>query len=91
MCYFFHMKPIRYDRHAKKRMKDRTVDEEETEYTIEHPDSLVESIKGRMNAFKFINGRYLRVTFKEEADHILVITVTVRTKVFGGRYEYRIQ
>jgi hypothetical protein len=85
------MKPIQYDRHAKRRMKDRAVSQEETQLAIENPDSLEKSVKGRSSAFKFMNGRYLRVTFKEELDHVLVVTVTVRKKPFGGQYENRIQ
>ena len=78
------MKPINYDRHAKKRMKDREVSENETELAIKNPDFCEPSVKGRINAFKFTNGRYLRVTFKEEGDYILVITVTIRKKPFRG-------
>ena len=77
-------KPVKYDRHAKKRMKEREVSKDETEFAIENPDFCEPSIKGRMNAFKFTNGRYLRVTFKEEVDHILVITVTIRKRPFRG-------
>ena len=76
------MKPIKYDRHAKRRMRDRHVTEDEVKSAIEDPDFLEQSIKGRLSAFKLINGRYLRVTFKEEPDHILVITVTIRKKPF---------
>ncbi len=76
------MKLIKYDRHAKRRMKDRRVIDDEVKSAIENADFLEQSIKGRFNAFKFINGRYLRVTFKEEPDHILVITVTIRKKPF---------
>ncbi len=76
------MKLIKYDRHAKRRMKDRHVIDDEVKSAIEDADFLEQSIKGRLNAFKFINGRYLRVTFKEEPDHILVITVTIRKKPF---------
>ena len=85
------MKQFQYDRHAKRRMKDRKVNQEEVELTIENPDFLKPSIKGRRNAFKFINERYLRVTFKEALDHFFIITVTVRKKPFGGQYENRIQ
>jgi len=76
------MKLIKYDRHARRRMKDRHVIANEVKSAIEDADFLEQSIKGRLNAFKFINGRYLRVTFKEEPDHILVITVTIRKKPF---------
>ena len=76
------MKPIRFDRHAKRRMKEREITEEEAEITIKNPEYTELSVKGRTNAFKFINGRFLRVTFKEESDYILVITVTMRKKPF---------
>ena len=72
-------------------MKDREVSQKEIELTIKNPDLLKQSIKGRTNAFKFLNDRYLRVTFKEEANRLYVITVTVRKKPFGGQYENRIQ
>ena len=65
-------------------MKDREVSEDEAEFVIKNPDSCEPGVKGRINAFKFVNGRYLRVTFKEESDLILVITVTVRKKPFIG-------
>jgi hypothetical protein len=65
-------------------MKEREVTEDETETVIKIPDSSEPSIKGRTNAFKFLNGRYMRVTFKEESDHILVITVTIKKKPFKG-------
>ncbi|MBI3814784.1 MAG: hypothetical protein HY279_10035 [Nitrospinae bacterium] len=73
-------------------MKERGVTEEEAGIAINEPEYMEPSIKGRKNAYKFINGRFLRVTFKEEYDHILVITVTVRKKPFKGEiYENRIQ
>ena len=75
---------IKYDRHARRRMKERGVTEKEAEITIKEPEYIEPSIKGRKNAYKFISGRFLRVTFKEEYDHILVITVTVRKKPFKG-------
>ena len=76
------MKSIGYDRHAKRRMREREVTEEQVEIAIREPESYEQSIKGRKNAYKFLNGRFLRVTYREEADHILVITVTVRKTPF---------
>jgi len=81
---FTHMRAVKYNRHAKKRMKDRDVSEDEVLFVIKNPDSCEPSIKGRINAFKFIRGRHIRVTFKEESVHILVITVTIRKKPFQG-------
>ena len=52
--------------------------------TVNHPDYIEPSIKGRKNAYKFIGSRFLRVTFKEEPENILVITVTIRKKPFKG-------
>lgn len=78
------MKSIRYDRHARRRMKEREITEEEAEITIKEPEFTKPSVKDRTNAFKFTGGRFLRVTFKEEPDHILVITVTMRKKPFRG-------
>lgn len=78
------MKFIRYDRHAKRRMKEREITEEEAEIAINNPDYIEPSIKGRKNAYKFIGSRFLRVTFKEEPENILVITVTIRKKPFKG-------
>lgn len=76
------MQPIRFDRHAKRRMKERGVTEDEALRVIENPDLSEPGVKGRRNSFKFISGRYLRVTYKEESDHVLVITVTARKKPF---------
>jgi len=51
------MKLIKYDLHAKRRMKDRHVIDDEVKSAIEDADFLEQSIKGRLNVFKFINGR----------------------------------
>lgn len=76
------MKAVRYDRHAKRRMKERDVSEEEAETAINNPDYQEPSIKGRMNSYRFTGSRHLRITYREEADYILVITVTIRKKSF---------
>lgn len=78
------MKQILYDRHARRRMKERGASETEVESVISDPDVLFPSVKDRMNALRWLNGRYLRVTFKEETDTILVITVAVRKRPFVG-------
>lgn len=76
------MKPIRYGRHARRRMKEREVTEAEAEIAIKEPAFIESTVKGRRNAYKFIGGRYLRATYKEESDHILVITITMRKRPF---------
>jgi hypothetical protein len=52
-------------------MKDREVTQEEAEMTIREPEYTEPSVKGRTNAYRFTGGRFLRVTFKEEPDHII--------------------
>lgn len=78
------MKPVRFDRHARRRIKERSITEEEAEATLREPEFTEASVNGRVNAFKYTGNRYLRVTFKEESDHFLVITVTMRKKPFKG-------
>lgn len=78
------MKSIKFDRHARRRMKERGITDTEAETVIKEPEYTEPSVKGRINAFKFIGNRFLRVTFKEEPDHFLVITVTMRKKSFRG-------
>jgi hypothetical protein len=76
------MKPITYCRHARKRMKDRIVTEEEVSFVVNQADYIELDVKDRKNAYKYINDRFIRVTFKEENDNILIITVTIRKKPF---------
>ena len=78
------MKQILFDRHARKRIKESGAGDMEVESVIRDPELLLPSVKDRMNAFRWLNGRYLRVTFKEETDAILVITVAVRKRPFVG-------
>jgi hypothetical protein len=63
-------------------MHERNVTESEIEAVMAATEYIELSVKGRMNAFHFINDRYLRITFREETDHILIITVTIRKKPF---------
>ncbi len=67
-------KPIRYDRHARKRMKWRLITDEEVELVLKAPDKIEETEKGRRNFFKMAGKRYLKVTFKELEHEILVIS-----------------
>lgn len=68
-------KPIRFDRHAKKRMKWRKIFEDEVYSVINEPDKIEQSIKGRINLYKRIGQRYLKVTYKEFSEEILIISV----------------
>ena len=76
------MKIIKYCRHARKRMKERNVTEEEVNFVINQADYIENDVKCRKNAYKHINERFTRVTFKEESDNIFIVTVTIRKKPF---------
>lgn len=67
-------------------MKERRVALEEVEEILTHPEYTVPSVKERKNAFGILNGRYLRVTYKEHSQEFLVITVVVRKRPFGEQY-----
>ena len=63
-----------FSRHAKKQMKWRNIAEEEVRNTILEPEKVEDSIKNRKNAYKWINNKWLKVTFVREDGKITVIT-----------------
>jgi chaperonin cofactor prefoldin len=69
---------IRFDRHARRRMKWRRISEEEVKQTLEKPDKIEESVKGRTNVYKSIGQRFIKVTYKKFSDEILIISVVVK-------------
>ncbi len=74
------MKPVRYTRHARNRMRWHKLAEAEVELTIQKPEFLEPSFEGRFNAWIKISDKFLRVTYKEEADRFLVITAVKKKK-----------
>lgn len=82
------MKPIKYDRHARRRMKWRKILQEEVEQVITNPDRSELTEKERMNVFKLVNNRLIKVTYKEFENEILVITAVVKSE--GGINENRV-
>jgi len=69
---------IIFSRHAKRQMKWRKITEKEVKSAIGDPDMLIDTIKGRKNAFKIINGRHLKITYKPEVRILTVITAMVK-------------
>ena len=55
-------------------MKWRIISEEEIQNTVFNPEKIVDSIKGRKNAYKHINRKWIKVTFIEKDDTIVIIT-----------------
>ena len=72
-------KPWRYDRHAKGRMKWRRISEQEVEAVITEPDKVESTEKERKNAFKQLGSRYLKVTYKDLPEEILIISAVEKT------------
>lgn len=65
-------KALRFDRHARRRMKWRRISEEEVTLILSSPDKTEQSVKGRINVYKTIGTRYIKVTYKEFSDEVLL-------------------
>lgn len=74
------MKVIKYTRHAKNRMRWRRIEESEVESAIHKPEFLESSVEDRFNIWTKTSDKFLRVTYKEEADSFLVITAVKKKK-----------
>ncbi len=74
------IKMIKYTRHAKNRMRLHRITEAEIESAINNPDFIEPSPEGKLNAWKKVSEKYLRVTFKEDAGKVLVITAVKKKK-----------
>ncbi len=67
-------KIIKYVRHARRRMKWRRISEPEVEQTLGNPDKIDIAQKGRKNAFKKVGKRYIRVSYRETENKIIVVS-----------------
>jgi hypothetical protein len=59
-------------------MKWRKINEREVKSAIDNPDISEDTIKGRKNAFKTIEGRLLKITYKQEDGDLTVITAIAK-------------
>lgn len=55
-------------------MKWRMISQAEVEQTLAESDKTEPAIEGRKNAFKVIGNRYIKVTYRELKDEILIIS-----------------
>jgi len=74
------VKPIKYTRHAKNRMRWHRIIEAEVESAIQKPEFLEPSIEGGFNAWIKASDKFLRVTYKEETNRFLIITAVKKKK-----------
>ena len=74
------MKPIVFSRHARRDTRYWGICHEEVLATLATPDRLLPTVKGRLNAIKEVEDGFLRVTYMEYEDHILIVTITPRKR-----------
>ncbi len=55
-------------------MKWRKISEQEVEAVLSVPDKVESTERGRSNAFRRLGSRYLKVTYRELSDEILIIS-----------------
>ena len=56
-------------------MKWRNVSATETIAVLEQPDREEKSTNNRINAYRLLNDRFLKVTYKREGSDVMVVTV----------------
>jgi len=66
---------IVYSDHAKKRMKQRGIEEWEIEHLLKHPSYIKRSFEGRKEAVGEIRNRKVKIVFIEIENYIRIITV----------------
>ncbi|CAN2042864.1 DUF4258 domain-containing protein [Candidatus Magnetomoraceae bacterium gMMP-15] len=76
---------IYFSRHVKRQMKWRKISEDEVKATVLYPSKTEDSMKGRKNAFRCINNKWLKVTFIYENNKIIIITAINKTKRKKGK------
>jgi hypothetical protein len=69
---------MKFSRHARRQMKWRKIGEDDVGEVVNNPDYFEYSVQGRINAFKMIQGRLLKITYKVEETEIIVITAMVK-------------
>ena len=74
------MKPLKFTRHAKHRMRWHRITDIEVESALRTPDFLEPSAENRFNAWMKTSDKFLRVTYKEENDRFLVISAVKKKK-----------
>ena len=66
---------ITYSDHAKRRMKQRGVEEWEVEHLLKHPSYIKKNFEGKKEAIGNIRNRFVKIVFIEEEKYIKIITV----------------
>lgn len=72
---------IIYTRHARQRMKQRKVDPEQVEETLEMPDEIMPGDNGEEIAIKRYGSREVRVVYEETSTDTVVIYTVMKPRV----------
>ena len=75
------MKPLFYTRHARNRMRQYRITRDEVELILSAPDFLEPDEDNHLNATKVVEDRIIRVTYVEEENRTVIITVTPRDRL----------
>jgi hypothetical protein len=74
------VKPLYLIRHARNKVRHWRIPFEDIEQAVLRPEATRPSIENRVNYWRRWRNAWLRVTVVEEADRIVVITVTPKEK-----------
>lgn len=66
---------IVYSDHARRRMKQRGIEEWEVEHILKHPHYIKKSFDEKREAVGELRNRYIKIVFLKEENYIKVITV----------------
>lgn len=72
------VKPIWITRHARNRMRWHRIGDSLVEQAVRHAKWQESTAAGRMNAWMAVGERFLRVTYREEPDRIVVISAVFK-------------
>ena len=81
------MKPIRFTRHARNRMRWHRIDERLVERAVRAAVWEESTGGGRVNAWIPVGDRWLRVSSRAEIDRIVVISAVFKRRPPRGRGE----
>jgi hypothetical protein len=74
------VRPIRITRHARNRMRWHRISEELVQVTSRAPEWEEPSVAGRVNRWKRVENRFLRVTCRDELERIVVISAVFKSR-----------
>lgn len=68
---------IKYSDHAKKRVRERGIEDWEIEHIIKYPSYIKKSIEGKISAIGLIKNREVKVVYTKEENYINLISVMI--------------